>query len=122
MHVIILHFIQTNKKIIYGPPKDKFLALPLVALIYVVIWRNKKWSTESQPFLLLVMIYIYIYIYIEREIGLTCIKDLRLSNTKTCLWALQMVIGLTNGKHLRVFDMHNALFIGSWALQKAQIH
>ena len=46
-------------------------------------------------------------------IGLTFIEDLRLSNTKTFPWALQMVIGLTNAKHLRVFDMHNALFIGS---------
>lgn len=46
-------------------------------------------------------------------IGLTFIEDLRLSNTKTFLWALQMVIGLTNAKLLRVFDMHSALFIGS---------
>ena len=28
--------------------------------------------------------------------GLTLIEDLRLANTKTFLWALQMVIGLTN--------------------------
>ena len=31
LYITILHFIPKKKKIIYGPPKDKFLAPPLLA-------------------------------------------------------------------------------------------
>ena len=50
-YITILHFIQKKKKIIYGPLKDKFQALPLHVLI------NMKATCPVMTLLLLLEVY-----------------------------------------------------------------